>query len=257
MAAVAADLSDYDIADRAASRYIELAGAEDLLTEENIGLLLQMLRRAQSSASPAYQQLKDNLAKGNELLASTPENRMNEDANHFLAEVLLRELVYPNLEPEKNLPVNFDSLRTEIEKAHPEVKMGRAIAEVRTQYYAYQKDWPAFRDAVDAYIQAGTEVGKEVSNHELNDFAWDIFQHCDDPACIRAALEWSRKSVEARELSMFMDTYANLLYKSGDRENAIKWQQKAVEKAKDDDKKDYIATLEKMKKGEQTWTIDN
>jgi len=253
MAKAAAEAYDQEMEEKAVSRYIELAGEEDLLTKENIGLLVQILRRAKSSSSPAYQVLKNNPEKANELLASEPENRMNEDANDFLVEVLLRELVYPNVNPEENLPVNFDSLQTVIEKAHPEVRMDLAMAQLKVRYHAYKKNWPAFRDAVNAYIRVGIRAGKAVSDTKLNSFAWDIFENCDDPSCIQAALEWSGKSLEGRELSSFIDTYANLLYKSGDRENAIKWQEKAVEKARDHERGDYIATLDKMKKGEQTW----
>jgi len=33
---------------------------------------------------------------------------------------------------------------------------------------------------------------------------------------------------------MFMDTHPNLIYKSGDRENAVKWREKSEEDEKQD-----------------------
>jgi hypothetical protein len=53
-----------------------------------------------------------------------------------------------------------------------------------------------------------------------------------------------------------MDTYANLLYKSGKAAEGISWEEKAVAVAtekKSEGLKLYRDTLEKMKKGEPTW----
>ncbi|MNY53112.1 hypothetical protein D3C86_1888420 [compost metagenome] len=48
---------------------------------------------------------------------------------------------------------------------------------------------------------------------------------------------------------MFLDTYANLLYKLGKKNEAIAMQQKAVDLVPADKKGEYQATLDKMKKG--------
>ena len=57
--------------------------------------------------------------------------------------------------------------------------------------------------------------------------------------------------------SNFMDTYANLLYKLGRKEEAIKHAKLAVEIARRDDKENIAtvvtATIAKMKNGEPTW----
>lgn len=53
---------------------------------------------------------------------------------------------------------------------------------------------------------------------------------------------------------MYLDTFANLLYRLGDKDQAIKTQEKAISLLTANDKKeDYLATLQKMKKGEKTW----
>lgn len=242
MALAAESSYDQELEKKAISRYIGLVGDQEMLTQENISLLLQ---GAQSSSSSAYQILKNNQHTANELLTS-----QHKTVNDILSTVLAQELVYPKMSRDGYLPVNFDSLQTAIEKAHPYVKMASAIAQAKTQYYGYYKDWPAFKDAVNAFINSDAD---KVSPQFLNSFAWSIFENCDDPTCIQAALNWSKKSLEGGENPAFLDTYANLLYKSGDKENAIKWQEKAVEHASAHEKENYIATLDKMKKGEQTW----
>jgi hypothetical protein len=54
---------------------------------------------------------------------------------------------------------------------------------------------------------------------------------------------------------MYIDTYANLLHKSGNTTDAIKWQKKAIAILKQDgeDTADFEETLAKMEKGEKTW----
>jgi hypothetical protein len=50
-----------------------------------------------------------------------------------------------------------------------------------------------------------------------------------------------------------MDTYANILYKLGRTNEAIKVEEKALALADESDKKGYQDVIDKMKKGEKTW----
>jgi hypothetical protein len=63
---------------------------------------------------------------------------------------------------------------------------------------------------------------------------------------------------------MYIDTYANLLYKAGRSEEAIKWEEFAILKLKETVKskskverltKEYEGCLDKMKKGETIWPL--
>ena len=71
--------------------------------------------------------------------------------------------------------------------------------------------------------------------------------------CVSEALDWSKRSFDGKPNAMFMDTYANILYKMGKKEEAIAWEQKAVDLADDATKAQLQPSLEKMKKGEKTW----
>jgi len=51
----------------------------------------------------------------------------------------------------------------------------------------------------------------------------------------------------------YLDTYANLLYKSGQKEDALKWQEKAV--SMDPSNRYKKQALEHMKKGEPTYGV--
>ncbi|WP_207425647.1 tetratricopeptide repeat protein [Pedobacter sp. SYSU D00535] len=90
----------------------------------------------------------------------------------------------------------------------------------------------------------------------LNNYAWEIFKKCDDMACIQQALAWSKKTLEGKNAKevMYLDTYANLLHKSGRTAEAIKIQEEAVAlSGEKDDNGNLTKVLNKMKKGEKTW----
>lgn len=99
---------------------------------------------------------------------------------------------------------------------------------------------------------------------DLNEHAWHIFQMSSKVDDLERALKWSYQSQEffnslykntAHPMrlgnSAYIDTYAQLLYKLGRKEEAIEWQTKAVEaqKVTGNSYASFEATLEKMKDG--------
>jgi thioredoxin-related protein len=79
---------------------------------------------------------------------------------------------------------------------------------------------------------------------ELNDHAWYYYQNNNNPRDLERALMWSKRSMELHEElrkdknylplgnPAYIDTYAHLLYKLGRKDEAIEWQNKAVEAQK-------------------------
>jgi tetratricopeptide (TPR) repeat protein len=118
-------------------------------------------------------------------------------------------------------------------------------------YYQYKKDWMNFQTAVVAYMK---QYGANATSDQLNSYARAIFDNCKDMACIKVALAWSKKSFDEKENPLFINTYANILYKLGKTEEAIKWQEKALATTSNINKTAYQETLDKMKKGEKTWS---
>jgi len=91
----------------------------------------------------------------------------------------------------------------------------------------------------------------------LNNNAWTAFEKSSDKKVLQDALNWSKRSLEiAPDNSMILDTYANLLYKLGRNEEAIKYEEQVLSSdAKKGKKTDEgtVETLRKMKAGEKTW----
>jgi hypothetical protein len=92
----------------------------------------------------------------------------------------------------------------------------------------------------------------KISDEDLNNVAWDVFQSCPDMSCVSKVLDWSKR-LKDNGNAAFMDTYANILYKLGNKNDAIALETKALGLAGDTDKASFQETLDKMKKGEKTW----
>jgi tetratricopeptide (TPR) repeat protein len=112
-----------------------------------------------------------------------------------------------------------------------------------------KKDFPEFEKAIVAYMKAYSD---KMSDDELNNIAWSVFQGCSDMTCVSEVLDWSKR-LKDNNNAAFVDTYANILYKLGKKDDAIALETKAVSLASDPDKAGLQETLDKMKKGEKTW----
>ncbi len=134
------------------------------------------------------------------------------------------------------------------------------IDKYEASYYRAKNNIPALEKALLAFVEKYSDQLNDVA---LNQYAWAIFQASDKKDVLEAALKWSGRSVELVDKSPgsnycnFMDTYANLFYKLGNKEEALKWEKKAIEVASKDAKEKVAKAIEmnlaKMEKGEKTW----
>ncbi len=83
----------------------------------------------------------------------------------------------------------------------------------------------------------------------LNNLAWSYVETMKDKADWSKALAWSARSLELNRDASYLDTYANLLFRLGKKKEAIKIETEALNKSEPQQKEDYQATLDKMKRG--------
>jgi len=102
--------------------------------------------------------------------------------------------------------------------------------------------------------------GSKLSPNRADNVAWDVFQYAKDRSVLNEAkkLVWSVINKTTNPAPEDVDTYANLLYKLGNRKEALVWQEMAVrlvEKRPADDPTLIAinANYRKMVAGEQTW----
>ncbi len=217
-----------------------LATQKDLLTEDNINFLDEF---TQTSKDAGFSIMLKNTAAFNKVLGEGK-------AEGKLKNIILQEEIYPTIFESEDKP-DWVKLQASVAIKYPTMA-DEILSNAKVIYYKSSGDWPAFSTAVSNYIK---KYGTKTSAVELNDYAWTIFENCSDITCLNQALNWSKKSVDLTRNPMFIDTYANLLYKTGKKDLAIDWEQKALKilKDKNDDFSGYQETLDKMKKGEKTW----
>lgn len=100
----------------------------------------------------------------------------------------------------------------------------------------------------------GSMQRDELAN-KLNEVAWKVFEDISDAKVLQDALRWSKRAVEVSGNNpMYVDTQANLLYKIGQKQEAIALEEKALNDLNGANGSDeFKETLRKMKAGEKTW----
>jgi len=134
------------------------------------------------------------------------------------------------------------------------------------EFYEITKNWIAYAHcaelAMKKFPPKDLRFNKAVGSfaafnddyaYGLNLIAWRLFQYSKDKAILKKALEWSELSIKIAKGNpgAFIDTKANLLYKLGEIEEAIKTEKKAMES--DPKILEYQKTLAMMQNGNPTW----
>lgn len=167
-------------------------------------------------------------------------------AKEYLRDIYLREATHA--QKGSNTPPDWTALHKKI-AAHLPEDADELTTRIKITYYSSKKDWPNFETAIVGYMKT---YGARMSVNDLNSVAWDVFQKCPDMTCVSDILDWAVKLKESNEYAA-MDTYANILYKLGHKDEAIALETKAMALAVEGDKPGYQATIDKMKKNEKTW----
>lgn len=104
-------------------------------------------------------------------------------------------------------------------------------------------------------VYAATVYDSLYNSGMYNDWAWSLFGKTNDKRLLEKALVWAKKGIDIEKdpfrQANILDTYANLLYKLGRKEEALEWQKKATTASPGDT--EIKGNYEKMLKGEKTW----
>ncbi len=243
IAHAAQEAGDLERSSELANAY--LATQQNPYTKDNIQFILFFTR---SSKDKGFEILLNHGA----LIDSVSGQNISGD---IVRNIILNENVSPLIFPRavsdpKDLPEpDWNKLQSDLQQKYPAYSR-EIISYAQATFYMNKGDWTNFNPAVASYIK---DYGSNVSGYQLNNFAWAVFLNCDDTAYLQKALEWSQRSLAKTQDPAFMDTYANLLYKLGRKDEALEWETKALTAARDNDKPAYEETLKKIKNGDKTW----
>jgi hypothetical protein len=98
-----------------------------------------------------------------------------------------------------------------------------------------------------------TPIAQYYTN-ELNEAAWSMYTYTHDPFYTAKALVWSERATEFFDHPGAIDTYARLLYRSGNKNDAVSWEEKSIKLYRDKKAPEavynkYVVVLENMKSG--------
>ncbi|MBB6502891.1 thioredoxin family protein [Pedobacter cryoconitis] len=237
LVAVAEAAYDPDNSAKLSAAYLKTQ--TNLYTKENLDFLSRSIK---DSKSEGFELMLKNRKKIDAILGK-------DKVDKILSDVVLKENIYPLL---RSATVNLDSLIAVVKAKYPSIELNRSTSLLQVQFYEKTQKWIKYQPAVLSYME---KYGKDADGPTLNSFAWTVFENCEDADCIAAALSWSKRSVEKTQHkdAAILDTYANLLYKMGKKEEAIVIEQQGLDLVSAEEKGNYQKTLDKMKKGEKTW----
>jgi thioredoxin-related protein len=151
---------------------------------------------------------------------------------------------------------DWNQITKTLKQKYPDFNLDLRLITAQIWYYADRELWPETADAVYKLI---TKYSNQISDGQVNSMSWEyVFMHTSSPKILSAAQKAMSEVLKKNFNPVYVDTYANILYKLGKRDEALKWENKAIEtsiKNNGDlrDLNDFKTNLAKMKKDQPTW----
>jgi tetratricopeptide (TPR) repeat protein len=181
------------------------------------------------------------------LWANAQEAVLNKDSIHQIRSSVSQEILKPALDDKSAIP-DWNTIEKNVKSKYGIIGMEKVYGS-QMMYYLDKGDWTNFGKYYNLYYKTAYSR----SEYHINNMSWPVFEHISDAQILATAVSTMKYSMEHFDQTNYQayDTYANLLYKTGKKEEAISWEEKAVQALPDD--KALAETLNKMKKGEPTW----
>lgn len=98
----------------------------------------------------------------------------------------------------------------------------------KISYYKATAEWDKCAVAINDLIK---KDGYKDADY-INSLCWDMYEHCEDKATLQKAAGWMKQVIANEPKYAAMDTYAALLYKTGQLKEAKIWAEKAIAEGK-------------------------
>ncbi|SDF04518.1 glycoside hydrolase family 2 protein [Chitinophaga filiformis] len=211
---------------------------EQPLSSSNLKYILKFV---QTDTDYGFEILLKNRRKINILLGA-------DVADSYIVKVLSRTYI-------DSFNSNIDSLKWSFIEKKVIPKYGvfgeEAILQSKVLYAVNNQDVKLFDEVVDGWYKNYGRERSWIGPTLLNNIAWFAFERSSNNNSLKTALQMSKISMEKVKDAYFVDTYANLLFKLGLKDQAIEWERKAIDIEPNDDV--LKTTLDKMESNKPTW----
>lgn len=128
----------------------------------------------------------------------------------------------------------------------------RNVLSARVEWYERHRNKAAVIEySLKLFNQYPPDFTDYSTSYKVNGPAWDAFLSSTDKNILKSYAKLLKKVIDFWPRDDYIDTYANLLYKLGDKRHAIEFEEKAIQLAPKD--LSLLATLEQMKNGKPTY----
>lgn len=252
LAKTAKDLNQKELADEIAHDYINnhllTLNDEKLYTKENLIFIAQFTT---SSKNRSFKLFYPDGIKVNKVMADALY------ARRIVDNVITIEEIHSKLSDAGGNAIteqpDWITMQKRIASEYDRDYADRTILNAQLQWYENRKDTTQLiRYNVMKIEREGLDTvgfGRGFTNNMIY---YLIFKHSDDRDILNKAVKWMETLLKIEpENPAYMDTYANLLYKVGRKQEALIWEEKSFNL--DANNKETLEAWNKMKRGEQTW----
>ncbi len=102
----------------------------------------------------------------------------------------------------------------------------------------YEKDYLKAQNKWDEVFKINEKLKDEgaFDNGYVNHFSWEVYEKCNNQDVIKKCIEWMKEVTKQEPNYAYLDTYAHLLYKSGNKIETKRISKLAIEAAKKENK---------------------
>jgi len=275
-ALVAQSAKHHDIANDAAKEYLRTLAKDAISTKPTVDFLEHVTgNTADVGFEVLYRNSADIDKVQGEGFAEREVDQLIRDTDELLRHTQLSPFASLASQATVAEP-DWNSIQEKLAHKYDEITASRTVLEAKALWYAGMKKWQEFTTSALSFVRT---YGPSESNLKINDSCWNIFLHSMDKEELTAAAIWIQGSfdhnLDADYSDVLFDTYANLQYKAGNKDEAIRSETKAIEadKALIEKYGDkairnlpshtfpaeltyHQQALEKMKHDEPTWTTN-
>lgn len=220
--------------------YFAMQKDDDLLTKENWEMLNSFLK---NNDSKAFNYLLKNKEK---FYSLSGKEKVNNKIMDVYQSAYRKAFNRKGVDEEQ-----FNKTINQIKNSRlPE--SDKLILDANMNYYKIKADWQKYAENTILYCNKYLMNNNSPQTaSELNNLAWAFYENSQitDKEVLKNAVAWAKKSTELKDAYFNNDTYSALLYKAGNKKEAIKAAEKAIELAKKEgeDASGTKELLEKMK----------
>lgn len=242
-----------EIAGKYIDEYLMKLDENDLFKTEHMEFILYHIPSTKSKAFSVFYRQPEKvdaiLGKG-----------MAESVVNYL---IAKEEIDPAITKSARVP-DWSRLRKKISTRYSVKYADRTIVDAKIRWYAQKND---YTNQIKSHIEKIEKYGLDtlgIRKALLNNMIYElIFFHSDDTVVLNKAISWMRILLQSKPQSPEqLDTYANLLYKTGKTQEAIDTEEEAIRvdsamalKLNRPTDPQYRQTLATMKLGEPTWVV--